>query len=149
MRGMEDTEAFQIRGQFVIPVESIQKVDGQWTVVFPEIDEGKSFDYRDRTLLAKMYKAAQECEAQIKLMGMISPDHYRNKVMNEADFQVYHGDVLQLGKATEAFGTEFTDRHDGDLVEEEAKANFAISFEKTRIKKPIVQKLGIRELQDN
>lgn len=126
MRGLEDTEAFQERTQFVIPVESLQLVNGQWVIDFPETDSNQSLNYRDNSLLSKMYKAAQECEAQIKMMGYPSPGHYRNKVMTADDFQPYHADQATLDKGIEAFGTDFTDRKDGDLITEAAKSHFAM-----------------------
>ena len=126
MRGIEDTEAFQTRDNFVIPVEAIQLVNGQWTIVFPETSDTSPLNYRDNSIGSKLYTAAQECKAQISLMGYSSPDHYRNKIMGDADFQPYHGDVEMTAKGIAAFGTDFTDRQDGDLTTEEARGNHVI-----------------------
>jgi len=122
MRGLEDTEAFQTRNQFVVPVESLQLVNGQWTVVIPEFENG-NYDFgRNSGITGQLYMAGEECKAQMKMMGYTTPDHYRNKVMNEDDFQPRHQDQVSLGKATEEFGTDFMDRQDGDPAAEADRA---------------------------
>lgn len=126
MRGLEDTEAFQTRNSFVVPVDSIELVDGKWMLVIPELDDG-NFDFgRHSGVAGDLYMAGEECKAQIKMMGYSSPDHYRNKIMNTDDFQPYHADQATLDKGIEAFGTDFTDRNDGDLLTEAQKGNFVI-----------------------
>lgn len=126
MRGLEDTEAFQTRNTFVVPVDALELVDGQWILVIPELDDG-NFDFgRNSGIAGDLYIAGEECKAQMKLMGYTTPDHYRNMVMNEADFQPYHADQASLTKGIEAFGTDFTNRNDGDLTTEAAKSGYAL-----------------------
>ena len=115
-QGLEDTASFQPFDQWPIPTDIIEREDGKWIV---KIWEPTKMNYDLRSgQYAKLVKFANWCEAQSTMMGIVSPDHYRNKVTGAADFQPYHGDKAVT---PEVFPTQ---RLPANVFEnEESKAN--------------------------
>jgi len=124
-RGTGDTEAFQTREHFIIPDEYIKEVNGVLLIITPQ-EELENTKTRGSGFGAKMDRAGEECRAQMTLLGKYSPDHYKDLVHNEDDFQPTHQEKAKLDKATAAFGINFTDRKDGDLVQEAEKSRIAM-----------------------
>ena len=124
-RGISDTEAFQSRDHFIIPDEYIKEVNGVLSIIIPD-EELENTKTRGSGFSAKMDRAGEECRAQMTLLGKTSPDHYKDMVMTKDDFQPRHQDKAKLDKAIDAFGTDFTDRKDGDLVQEAEKSRIAM-----------------------
>lgn len=122
LRGIEDAQATQTPGRFMLPAKAIEFIDGRYVIHMPQIGLGETHSFKDGSSYAKTSLLVQECRAQIEYNGIVTPDHYRNMVMGEDDFQPRHQDKAKLDKAIDAFGTDFTDSKDGDLVQEADRA---------------------------